>query len=132
MSIFEPGFLQLVLAHRQAGSLPSGSTVKFEFAARDRLFGLPPTMLSLKAYLAMFDGEPLPWMVNLREGDLAEGFGEEAISLGGHVRVGIEDYGGGRQPSNLELVSEIAALGRKLGRRPATGAEAAHLIGLSA
>ena len=33
LSIFEPGFLQLVLAHRRAGTLPKSTVVKLEFSA---------------------------------------------------------------------------------------------------
>lgn len=130
MSLFEPGFLQIVLAHQRAGTLPQGSIVKLEFSTGERLFNLPPTKLSVEAYLAMLEGTGLPWMLNLRDGDISGGFASIAIERGGHVRVGIEDYGGPRQPRNEELVAEIAALAKKAGRRVATPAEAATIIGL--
>ena len=69
-------------------------------------------------------------MVNLRDGDISEGFAALTIARGGHVRVGIEDYGGPRQPRNEELVAEIAAQAGKLGRRIATQTEAAALMRL--
>lgn len=130
MSVFEPGFLQLVLAHQAAGSLPRASIVKLEFASGRRLFGLPPTPASLQAYLAMLRAAPLPWMVAVRDGDAAAALGREAIELGGHVRVGIEDYGGGRAPRNEELVAEIAAMARRAGRDPASAGDAARILGL--
>ena len=130
MSIFEPGFLQLVLAHRDAGSLPSASILKFEFAAGRRLFGMPPRPESLAAYLAMLGPQALPWMVAVRDGDAGATLAREAIVRGGHVRVGIEDYGGPRRPRNDELVAEVAAIAHDAGRRPATPAEAAAIIGL--
>ena len=130
MSIFEPGFLQLVLAHASTGTLPRGSIVKFEFSKGARPFGLPPTALSLDAYVAMLKGTDIPWMVNLRDGDISAGFAALAIERGGHVRVGIEDYGGPRQPRNEALVAEIAAQAGKLGRRIATPTEAAALMRL--
>ena len=129
MSIFEPGALQLVLAHRAHGSLPARSIIKFEFSAGRLLFGLHPNREGLDAYLSMLGDTTIPWMVNLREGDLNEGLGRLAIARGGHVRVGIEDYGGPRKPRNEELVQEIVALGRSLGRRPATPTEAANMLG---
>lgn len=129
MSIFEPGALQLALAHRAHGTLPARSIVKFEFSAGRLLFGLHPNREGLDAYLSMLGEHGIPWMVNLRDGDLLEGMGPLAIANGGHVRVGIEDYGGARKPSNEELVREIVALGRSLGRRPATPAEAERLLG---
>lgn len=130
MSIFEPGFLQLVLAHRDAGTLPEASIVKFEFAAGRRLFGMPPVAASLEAYLAMLGRPGLPWMIAVRDGDAGATLAREAILRGGHVRVGIEDHGGPRQPRNEELVAEIATIARQEGRRPATPAQAAAIIGL--
>lgn len=120
MSIFEPGFLRLVDAHDRAGSLPARSIVKLEFSAGPRLFGLPPTVEALDLYLTMFDSARIPWMVTLRDGDCGASLAGMAIERGGHVRVGIEDYGGPRQPTNDELVAHAAAVGRHSGRLPAT------------
>jgi len=62
ISIFEPGFLRCALAYHRAGRLPAGALVKLYFggdfdylggARRGVGFGLPPTRLSLEAYLAM-------------------------------------------------------------------------------
>lgn len=130
MSIFEPGFLQIVLAHRRAGTLPQGSVVKLEFSGGHLVFGLSANAQGLDAYLAMLDGTGLPWIVNYRDGDFRDGFGRLVLERGGHVRVGIEDYGGPGQPRNEELVAEIVDLARSLGRRPATPAETVALLGL--
>lgn len=131
IGIFEPGFLQLVLAHARMGTLPEGSVLKFEFSTgRKLMFGLPPTAVGLDAYLSMLGDLELPWIVNLRDGDLMDGFGRLALERGGHVRVGIEDYGGPRRPRNEELVADIVALGRSLGRPPATMAELPGLLRL--
>lgn len=132
MSIFEPGFLRLVLAHHRAGTLPPGSMVKFEFSDEWALFGLPSTEKALDAYLEMLHGTGIPWMVSLRGGDVTRGVGlaRSAIAKGGHVRVGIHDYAGPRKPRNEELVAEVVALGRSLGREPATADQTAELLGL--
>jgi len=132
LSIFEPGFLRLVLAHHRAGTLPRGSMVKFEFSDDWALFGLPSTELALDVYLEMLRGTEIPWMVSLRGGDVCRGTGlaRAAIVRGGHVRVGIHDYAGARVPSNEELVAEVAALGRSLGREPATLEETSEILGL--
>ena len=53
-----------------------------------------------------------------------------AMSMGGNVRTGLEDYAGPRQPSNPELVQEIVALARVVGRPVATPEQAARVIGL--
>ncbi|MCP6756733.1 3-keto-5-aminohexanoate cleavage protein, partial [Klebsiella pneumoniae] len=77
----------------------------------------------LDAYLSMLEGSRLPWLVNYRDGDLSDGFGRLVLERGGHVRVGIEDYGGPGTPRNEDLVTQIVELGRSLGRRPATAEE---------
>lgn len=128
MSAFEPGFVRLAEAYRKAGMLPDGSIVKLEFSAGQRLFGLKPTVEGIEAWKQLFDHTRLPWMVTLRDGDLSEGFGELALKSGGHVRVGIEDYGGSREPRNEDLVAEIVAIGRSLNRRPAKPEEVLPLL----
>jgi 3-keto-5-aminohexanoate cleavage enzyme len=130
LSIFEPGFLQLALAHRRSGTLPTATLVKFEFSAGAQLFGLPPSRESLDAYIAMLAGTGLPWMVTLRGGDAVRSIGALAVERGGHLRVGIEDFGGERSPSNVELVREAVALGARFGRALASPEQTANLIGL--
>jgi len=131
MSLFEPGFLQLVLAHRRAGTLPAASIVKFEFSTGRRLmFGLPPTRTSLDAWLAMLGGVALPWMVALRDGDATEVIGDAALERGGHLRVGLEDYAGERPGSNAALVAAAVERAARHGRRPATPEEARRIVGL--
>ena len=50
--------------------------------------------------------------------------------MGGHVRVGLEDFGGERTPTNVALVEEVVALAKAAGRKIATPAEAARILGL--
>jgi 3-keto-5-aminohexanoate cleavage enzyme len=94
-------------------------------------FWLPPTPTSLDAYLAILDGRGLPWLVAVLGGDVVEcGLAEAALELGGHVRVGLEDYAGPRTPSNLELVDELAMLIGANGRRVATTTETRDILGI--
>jgi 3-keto-5-aminohexanoate cleavage enzyme len=130
LSIFEPGGLALAMAHHRNGTLPEGTIVKLEFSAGELVFGLPPTPKALAAYLEMMEGSGLPWMVTLRGGDLNGEFGRHVIAEGGHVRVGLEDFGGPRQPTNAQLVAEIAAIAEGLGRPVADRATARAIIGL--
>jgi 3-keto-5-aminohexanoate cleavage enzyme len=56
-----------------------------------------------------------------------------AMTMGGHVRVGLEDnmfYERGRLASNEELVARIARIARELGRPLATPAQARRILGL--
>ena len=130
ISIFEPGFLRLALAYHARGELPQGSLIKLYFGGGNPLFGLPPTRASLDVYLAMLEGTGLPWLVAVLGGDVTEGLARLAIEKGGHVRVGLEDYGGPRQPRNEELVQEVASLAGDAGRPVATPQQAAGILGL--
>ncbi|HZQ36370.1 MAG TPA: 3-keto-5-aminohexanoate cleavage protein [Dehalococcoidia bacterium] len=130
VSIFEPGFLRLALAYHAKGALPHGALIKLYFSGGTPGFGLPPTVPSLDAYLAMLDGSGLPWSVAVLGGDVLGTIAEEALRRGGHLRVGLEDYAGPRVPRNVELVQEAVALAHRLGLRPATIAEAAEILGL--
>ena len=79
----------------------------------------------------MLDGSSLPWAVAVIGGDVvASGLARLALERGGHLRVGLEDYAGPRQPRNVELVDEAVALARSVGRPIASCREAASLLGL--
>jgi 3-keto-5-aminohexanoate cleavage enzyme len=138
MAIFEPGFLRVALAYERAGRMPAGAFAKLYFGGGTSggglsglAFGLPPTRPSLDAYLAMLDDSRLPWAVAVLSGDCVEsGMARWALEAGGHVRVGLEDFGGGRTPTNEELVREVVALAGEVGRPVATPTEAAALLGL--
>jgi 3-keto-5-aminohexanoate cleavage enzyme len=130
VSIFEPGGLRLALAYHARGELPRGALIKLYFGGGRLLFGLPPTRPGLEAYLAMLDGTGLPWLVALQGGDVTDGLAQLAIERGGHVRVGLEDYDGSRQPRNEDLVQEVVGLAEAAGRRVATPGEAAKILDL--
>ena len=59
----------------------------------------------------------------------------QAVILGGHVRVGLEDNQylerGKLSPGNAPLVERAVAIIRAIGERPATPAEARQILGLS-
>ncbi len=129
VSIFEPGFLRVALDYHTAGRLPRAK-IQLYFGGPTLPFGLPPTTASLEAYLAMLEGSGLPWMVGVLGGDVSTTLAALAIERGGHVRVGLEDYAGPRQPRNEELVAEIVQMARRHGRAVATPAEAAELLGV--
>ena len=131
ISIFEPGFLRVALAYHRQGHLPPGSLVKLYFGGERANFGLPPTLPALEAYLSMLDGTGLPWSVALLGGDvIASGLARLALERGGHLRVGLEDYAGPRQPANAELVADALALAEAVGRPVATCDEATEILGL--
>jgi 3-keto-5-aminohexanoate cleavage enzyme len=128
LSVFEPGFLRVALQHLHAGTLPESVKIQLYFGGR-LPFGLPPTRASLDAYVAMLDGTGLPWMVGVIGGDvMADGFAARAIELGGHLRVGLEDFSGATTPSNEELVIAATTLVRELGHEVATSAQTRDIL----
>ena len=140
IAIYEPGWLRTTLAYEKAGRLPAGAFVKLYFNGRYNFidgkrsniaFGLPPTQTALDAYLELLAGSKLPWAV-AAIGDcvIDTGLARLAIERGGHVRVGLEDFGGERTPTNVALVEEVVALAKAAGRKIATPAEAARILGL--
>ena len=134
ISIFEPGFLRVVLAYHKKGLVPPGSLVKLYFGGGDPLgFGMFPTEPCLNAYLSMLEGTGLPWSVALIGGDVVDrGLARLALERGGHVRVGLEDHHGPRQPTNTALIEELVSLCDEVGRPVATAGEARAILGLPA
>ena len=148
VAIYEPGFLRTVLGYHRAGRLPQGTLIKLYFGgAYDFIgsephsqqkapafsFGLPPTRKALDAYLEMLDGTGLPWAVCILGGDCGTSdLAQYALTLGGHLRVGLEDFGGVVQPANVELVEQAVSLVRASGRTLATCAQARAILGLPA
>lgn len=140
IAVFEPGFLRVVLAYHRASRLPRGAFIKLYFGGeRDYLggtgpgvgFGLPPTRTALEAYLEMLADCEAPWAVAVLGGDVIHsGLARLALERGGHLRVGLEDYAGPRQPRNAELVTEAVALARAVGRPVASCADASGLLDL--
>ena len=135
IAVFEPGFLRTALAYESAGRMPKGALIKLYFGdgyLGGAGFGLPPTRRALDAYLEMLEGSRLAWAVAVLGADVVEcGMARLALERGGHVRVGLEDYGGAEKPRNADLVAQVVSLAREVGRRIATPAEAATILGIS-
>jgi 3-keto-5-aminohexanoate cleavage enzyme len=92
--------------------------------------GPPPTPANLQTFLeAIPDGDP--WTVHCRNGD-AMALAAWAITLGGHVSIGLGDYSYSRfgKPRNSDLVKMVADMSRTLGRPVATPAEARKILRL--
>jgi len=138
MAIYEPSFLRAAILYHRAGKMPRGF-LKFYFSGQKSymddgeflLFGLAPTQKGLDAYLEMLDGTDLVWATAVIGGDAnAFGMTQLAIERGGHVRIGLEDYGGPRSPSNLDLLNEAIDIARHCGRPLASMDEATKILGL--
>jgi uncharacterized protein (DUF849 family) len=136
VAIFEPGFLQVVLAYSDAGALPPGTLVKLYFAAggyltRGRpLWGAPPIREALDLYAAMLSDRPIPWAIAVVGGSLFDhtDLALDALARGAHLRVGLEDWADG--PANAEQVERAVALAHDAGRPVATSTATAELLAL--
>jgi len=145
LGIYEPSFLRATLAYHRAGKLPRGTLVKlyfggeYDFIGDGRRpknapavsFGLQPTHRALDAYLEMMVGSNLTWSAAVLGGDALEaGMVRLALEHGGHIRVGLEDFGGDGTPTNMQILEGVLAECRAVGRPPATCAEAAKILDL--
>lgn len=135
VAVWEPGFLRVILACRRAGTLPAGTLVKLYFSvggylgSGEPMFSPPPIPEALEMYLAMLAGSGLPWAVAVIGGDLFETpIAAMALERGGHLRVGLEDHPDAA--GNVAAVEKARTLVERHGRRLATCAEAASLLGL--
>lgn len=122
-AIYEPGYLRLAAALCRAVPGVPAPVYRFMFSEQFT-YGFAPREYALRTYLTMLEEEApgAAWMV--------AGLGVDirpllplAIRLGGHVRVGIEDYPLGSSTTNLELVRQARALIEANGSRVATPAE---------
>ena len=93
------------------------------------LGGIPPTIENLAHQVRQVPDDANWQVIGISEDQwqLAAG----ALSMGGNVRVGLEDnfyLPGGEMVTNGELVAKAAELTRNVGREPATPAEAAEIM----
>ena len=141
IAIYDASYLRATVAYHKAGRMPPGAMVKFYFAGDHNFydfvkggynyFGLNATRKGLDAYVEMIGDSGLPWSVAVPGGDVtATGLTRMAIEQGGHVRIGLEDHAADRKPSNRELIEEVVAIAREVGRPVATPRQAAEIMGL--
>ena len=128
-SIFDGSFMRTAVAYVRSGRIRHGGQIKIFFGSPYASFGIPATEAGLFAYLDMLGDCPLPWSVALPGGDILESeVGRIALERGGHLRVGLEDYAGPGQPTNLEILERTIKLCHEVGRSIATPAETARLM----
>lgn len=131
IACFEPGYIRLIASYARSASLADGAFAKFYFGTGRQPFGLPPTTTALDLYLDLLTDTDLPWACAILGGDLVRsGFAEEVLSRGGHLRIGLEDYEGERQVSNIELLTEAVDLVKRCGLRVATHDETREILGI--
>jgi len=119
-AIYEPGFARLGAA--MAAAFPDLKTPIYRIMFSDNLlFGTTPNMTALKFYAAhLTETAPgAPWMISGLDANI-QSLIEPAISLGAHVRVGLEDAPLGTSQSNLDYVKSAVKIIRNMGSELAT------------
>jgi 3-keto-5-aminohexanoate cleavage enzyme len=136
-AIYEPGFLRMVLIYHATGQLAPRSLTKFYFSGEGYFgggmptFSAPPIVEALDLYCAMLGDADLPWGSTVLGGSILDTpIARLTVERGGHLRVGLEDFGNG--PSNVEQVQRAVALCEEVGRPVATNAQAREILGMPA
>jgi uncharacterized protein (DUF849 family) len=129
LQIFDPSFLRAALIFLDQGILTEPLLLKFYLGGPELPFGLPPTLKSLEAYLDMVKNVRVNWFAATLGGDNLP-LVPLIVSLGGHVRVGLEDfqYASEGQLSNPQIVERAAGVIRAMGHEVATPDEARVML----
>ncbi|HEX4209824.1 MAG TPA: 3-keto-5-aminohexanoate cleavage protein [Candidatus Binataceae bacterium] len=129
LQIFDPSFLRAAMVFLDQGILTEPLLLKFYLGGPELPFGLPPTLKSLEAYLDMIKGVRTNWFAATLGGDNLP-LVPLIVSLGGHVRVGLEDYQYAQdgQLSNPQIVDRATTVIRAMGHEVATPADARAML----
>ncbi len=129
LQIFDPSFLRAALIFLEEGVLTEPLILKFYLGGPELPFGLPPTLKSLEAYLDMIKDVRTNWFAATLGGDNLP-LVPLIVSLGGHVRIGLEDYQYARegQPTNAQLTERAVGVIRAMGHEVATPEESRTLL----
>jgi 3-keto-5-aminohexanoate cleavage enzyme len=129
LQIFDPSFLRAALVFLDQGVLTEPLLLKFYLGGPELPFGLPPTLKSLEAYLEMVKDVRVNWFAATLGGDNLP-LVPIIVSLGGHVRIGLEDYQYARegQLSNAQITDRAASIIRAMGHEVATPEEARRML----
>jgi uncharacterized protein (DUF849 family) len=126
LNVFEPGFIRTARICLDLGLIDEPLLVKFYFSDE---YGLPPSVRSVETYLELLDGIRHQWFGCYIGGD-AIPLVSMFASMGGHVRVGLEDhdYATPQPLSNPAIVERAADAIVQGGHRVATAAEARAML----
>ena len=129
LQIFDPSFLRAALVFLDQGLLSEPLLLKFYLGGPRMPFGLPPALRSLEAYLEMLKGVRRNWFAATLGGDNLP-LVPLIVTMGGHVRVGLEDhqYTGEGELTNPQIVERAAAIITAMGHEVATAEEARAML----
>jgi uncharacterized protein (DUF849 family) len=131
LQMFDPNCVRTTLAFLKLGLLREPLAVTLYFGGENVLIGFPPSLDSLRAYSEMLKGVKALWFASVIGGDVLE-MAPMAIALGGHIRLGLEDYAYADQgcPTNAELVARAVDIVRAMGCEVASIADAREMLGV--
>ncbi len=131
-----PGFISWTVAFtrcfealREMGLVQGTPYLNFELTDSGILGGHPGTIKGLFAHLDFLPHGPLEWTVCNKIGNLV-GPAVAAIEMGGHVAVGLGDYGYRElgTPNNGDVVRHFANIARSMGREIATPVDTRDML----
>ncbi|RWH44711.1 3-keto-5-aminohexanoate cleavage protein [Mesorhizobium sp.] len=126
------GFTRRAMALMDAGLVKGPAYFLLHLTGGRYITGHPPTEAGLMAHLAFLpDDRPIEWTVNCLGGNLL-GIASTICRLGGHMAIGIGDYPYRElgTPRNADVISRAVDIAQKVGRDPATPAEAREILQL--
>lgn len=129
---FEYSHLDNIVRMYKKGLIKPPVFIDFAFCGGNVVGGLTPTIENLKGYVERIpDDLPHIWEV-LSFGVHEFPMALWAASMGGNIRLGLEDYHYADYgcPSNVELFRQFIPLVEAIGRTPATTAETREFLGL--
>jgi uncharacterized protein (DUF849 family) len=125
-----PG-LRLAHAFSTQGLLEGPVWMTLGLTAEPMLSSHPASPAGLRSYLGLLPPIDLQWAVTSFGGDVLS-MAEHIIESGGHVSLGLGDYGYPQlgSPTNAELVGAVVEIARRVGREPATPPQARAILGI--
>lgn len=134
IEVFDAAMISLAVALAEKGLVPKPLHFNLVLGVPGSLPGTPKNLFFLYESLPRYGelAKGLTWQVTV-VGPSHVDLSVMAMSLGGNVRVGLEDniyYSRGILAANPHLVERMVGIARAMGREPATPDEARTILGL--
>lgn len=130
LASFNLSWTRAILAHVAAGRLAEPVCMVLVLGGEEFVAAHPVTDGGVESHLALFPpGVHIEWMVSAYRGNVLE-VAETVVARGGHVAIGAGDhhYAELDAPTTAELVRQVARIGLRHGRRPATTRQARAML----
>lgn len=129
LQIFDATFLRTSLIFLEQGLLQEPLLLKYYFGGPEQPFGLPPTVESIQAYNQLLKGVRACWFASCFGGDVLQ-IAPAAVAMGGHIRLGLEDYQYGKEGklSNPQIVERAVQIVKAMGHEVATPQDARRML----